>query len=118
MINAGAEPLIRAQHQSKAPRHDAARPPLHFHATMTDAAKLTEIIIDVLGCDASAVIPTARLHEELGADSLDKMELIMAIEEEWGLDINDAESDKIITVQDALDCIASNTAFIRKQLGD
>ena len=70
---------------------------------MSDVAeKITAIIVDRLGVEESQVIPTARFREDLEADSLDLVELIMAFEEEFESDISDAEAQKITTVGEAI----------------
>ena len=66
------------------------------------AAKVKEIIVDQLGVSADEVVPGAAFVEDLGADSLDLTELIMAMEEEFDLEIDDEEAQKIIKVQDAI----------------
>lgn len=65
-------------------------------------ARVTAIIVDLLGVDEEQVIPEARFREELEADSLDLVELIMAFEEEFGGEISDDEAQKITTVGEAV----------------
>lgn len=65
-------------------------------------ARLKKIVADRLGVEESAIVPEARFAEELKADSLDLVELIMALEEEFGVDIPDEVAEKILTVGDAL----------------
>lgn len=76
---------------------------------MADASeilsKVRSIIVDQLGVEEAQVTPTASFIDDLGADSLDIVELIMAFEEEFDLDIPDEEAEKIGTVQDAVDYI-------------
>lgn len=76
---------------------------------MADASeilsKVRAIIVDQLGVEEAQVTPTASFIDDLGADSLDIVELIMAFEEEFDLDIPDEEAEKIATVQDAVDYI-------------
>lgn len=60
--------------------------------------KLIKIIADQLGTDAHAVRPEARLVEDLGADSLDMVELIMAVEEEFGIEVPDEDVEGLATV--------------------
>jgi acyl carrier protein len=69
-----------------------------------------EVIVDKLGVDADKVVPEARFIEDLGADSLDTVELIMGLEDKFGLEIADEEAEKIRTVQDAIDYILSKQA--------
>lgn len=73
-------------------------------------AKVTEIIVDKLGVDESSVIPTASFTNDLGADSLDTVELIMELEKQFDITIPDEEAEKITTVQDAIDYIAAAQA--------
>ena len=70
--------------------------------------KVKEIIVDKLGVDESAVKPEAAFVEDLGADSLDIVDLIMALEEEFGIDISDEEAQKLRTVGDAVKYIESH----------
>lgn len=73
---------------------------------MSDVAdKVTKIIVDQLGVSADEVRPDASFLEDLGADSLDLTELIMAMEEEFDIDIADDDAQKILKVQDAIDYI-------------
>jgi len=65
-------------------------------------AKIKEIIVEQLSVNAEDVVPDAKFIEDLGADSLDTVELVMAFEEEFGLDIPDEEAEKILTVGDAV----------------
>ncbi|QGY40107.1 acyl carrier protein [Pseudodesulfovibrio cashew] len=66
------------------------------------AAKVKDIIVEQLGVSEDEVVETAAFVEDLGADSLDLTELIMAMEEEFDLEIDDEEAQKIIKVQDAI----------------
>jgi len=75
---------------------------------MDIAAKVKEIIIDKLGVDEGEIQPKARFIEDLGADSLDSVELIMKFEEEFDIEIPDTDSEKIRSVQDANDYISAN----------
>ena len=59
-----------------------------------------DVIVESVGCEAAAVTPEARLNEDLGADSLAAMELIMALEEKLDIEIDDAELDQFKTVND------------------
>lgn len=59
-----------------------------------------DVIVETVGCKAAAVTPEARLNEDLGADSLAAMELIMALEEKLDIEIDDAELDQFKTVND------------------
>ena len=65
-------------------------------------AKVKEIIVEKLGVDEADVVETASFTQDLGADSLETVELIMAFETEFGITIPDDESEKIATVGDAI----------------
>ena len=67
--------------------------------------RLKKIIVDQLGVDESEVVPNASFVEDLNADSLDLVELIMSLEEEFKLQISDEDAEKITTVQEAADYI-------------
>ena len=67
--------------------------------------KVKDIIVKKLGVNPEQVTPTASFMEDLGADSLDTVELIMAFEEEFGVEISDDEAEKIRKVKDAVDYI-------------
>lgn len=60
--------------------------------------KITDIIVDQLGVDAAQVVPEASFIDDLNADSLDQVELIMAFEEEFGAEIPDEDAEKLTTV--------------------
>ena len=64
--------------------------------------KVKKIIIDLLGVDEEKIVPEARFREDLEADSLDLVELIMAFEDEFGGEISDEEAQKITTVGEAV----------------
>ena len=68
----------------------------------TNQERLIEIIAKQLGVDEGNVTPDASFMEDLGADSLDTVELVMALEEEFDIEIPDCDAEKIQTVQDAL----------------
>lgn len=70
--------------------------------------RLIEIIAEQLGAEKSNVTPDASFMDDLGADSLDTVELVMALEEEFDLEIPDSEAEKIRTVQDALNYLAEH----------
>ena len=72
--------------------------------------KIKKIIIDHLGIDATKVTDEASFIDDLGADSLDTVELVMAFEEEFGAEISDSEAEKILTVGDAIRFVESQTA--------
>ena len=70
---------------------------------MSDVAeKVKAIVVEHLGVDADKVTDTASFIDDLGADSLDNVELVMAFEEEFGVEIPDDAAEKIVTVKDAI----------------
>ncbi len=69
-----------------------------------------KIVAEQLGVDEDKVVPEARFIEDLGADSLDTVELVMALEEEFDQEIPDEDAEKIRTVQDAIDYIKQKLA--------
>jgi acyl carrier protein len=72
--------------------------------------RVTTIVVDLLGVDAERVVPEARFRDDLEADSLDLVELIMAFEEEFGGDISDEDAQKITTVGEAV-------SYLREHMG-
>lgn len=70
--------------------------------------KIAEIVADRLGVEADKVTPEASFIDDLNADSLDIVELVMAFEEEFGIDIPDDAAEKILTVNDAITFIEEN----------
>jgi acyl carrier protein len=72
-----------------------------------DFKKVKQIIVDQLGVDESEVTREASFVDDLGADSLDTVELVMALEEEFGIEIPDSDAEKIVTVADIIDYIES-----------
>lgn len=72
--------------------------------------KVKEVIVDTLGCDEEAVVLTAELKEDLNADSLDAVELSMALEEKFGLTIGDEDLMAFVTVKDVVAYIDKNLA--------
>jgi acyl carrier protein len=67
--------------------------------------RVKKIIVEQLGVEEDDVTPEASFVDDLGADSLDTVELVMAFEEEFGIEIPDEEAEKILTVQQAVDYI-------------
>jgi len=70
--------------------------------------RVREIISEQLGVAANEVTPEASFIEDLGADSLDIVELVMALEEEYGMEISDEDAEKIRTVKDVVDYIQAH----------
>jgi acyl carrier protein len=73
--------------------------------TVDVAEKVKKIIVEQLGVDEAEVTPDASFVEDLGADSLDTVELIMVLEEEFGIEIPDEDAEKIVHVKDAVQYI-------------
>ena len=76
---------------------------------MSSLDKVKEVIMDKLGVDEDKIITEASFVDDLGADSLDTVELIMQLEEEFGMEIPDEEAEKLTTVGSAVDYIDSHT---------
>ncbi len=78
--------------------------------TMSDiAARVKKIVVEHLGVEEAKVTPEANFIDDLGADSLDTVELVMAFEEEFGVEIPDEAAEKITTVKDAIAFIEANS---------
>ena len=77
---------------------------------MSTEERVKTIVVDHLGVEASEVKPEASFIDDLGADSLDIVELVMAFEVEFGVEIPDDAAEKITTVRDAIDSIEANKA--------
>ena len=71
--------------------------------------RVKEIVAEQLGVDESQVTNEASFMDDLGADSLDTVELVMALEEEFDIEISDENAEKIQTVQDAVDYLTEHT---------
>jgi acyl carrier protein len=76
--------------------------------------KVKQIIVDQLGVDAGDVAPASSFVDDLGADSLDRVELIMALEETFDMEIPDEDAEKIVTVQNAVDYIQKNAKSVKQ----
>ncbi|MCL6567268.1 MAG: acyl carrier protein [Acidobacteriia bacterium] len=72
--------------------------------------RVKQIIVEQLGVDENEVTPNASFVDDLGADSLDQVELVMAFEEAFGVEIPDEDAEKIRTVKDAIEYIEKHTA--------
>lgn len=72
--------------------------------------RIRNIVVDLLGVEPDRVVPSARFREDLDADSLDLVELIMAFEEEFGGEISDEDAQKITTVGEAVNYIDTHMA--------
>ena len=77
---------------------------------MAVADQVKKIIVEQLGVDEDEVTPDASFVDDLGADSLDTVELVMALEEEFGIEIPDEDAEKMSSVGDAIKYIESKTA--------
>lgn len=78
--------------------------------TADDVASLRKIIVEHLGVDLAKVTDDASFIDDLGADSLDTIELVMAIEEEFDIEISDADAETILTVGDAIEHLSRRLA--------
>jgi len=77
---------------------------------MSDVAdRVKKIVLEHLGVDEDKVVENASFIDDLGADSLDTVELVMTFEEEFGCEIPDDAAEKIMTIKDAIDFIQANT---------
>lgn len=78
-------------------------------ADKTIEQKVKDIIVEQLGVNADQVVGEAKFIEDLGADSLDTVELIMALEEEFSIEVPDEEAEKLVSVGDVTRYIEENT---------
>ena len=72
--------------------------------------RLKKIVAEQLGVDESKIVPSARFTDDLNADSLDLVEMIMSLEEEFGVEIPDEDAEKILTVSDAIEYIDTHSS--------
>jgi acyl carrier protein len=77
-------------------------------ADKTIELKVKDIIVEQLGVNAEQVVQEAKFIEDLGADSLDTVELIMALEEEFGIEVPDEEAEKLVSVGDVTRYVEEN----------
>ena len=77
---------------------------------MDNLERVKKVIVEKLGVDEAKVVPTARFREDLEADSLDLVELIMAFEDEFGGEISDEEAQNITTVGEAVEYLGKHSA--------
>ena len=78
---------------------------------MSDVAdRVKKVVLEHLGVEESKVVETASFIDDLGADSLDTVELVMAFEEEFGCEIPDEDAEKILTIKDAIDFINTQSS--------
>jgi acyl carrier protein len=76
--------------------------------------KVNQIVVEQLDVDPAEVTSEASFVDDLGADSLDRVELVMAFEEAFGLEIPDEDAEKILTVKDTVDYIQRNAKSIKQ----
>jgi acyl carrier protein len=76
--------------------------------------RINQIVVEQLGVEVSEITPDASFVDDLGADSLDRVELVMAFEEAFGLEIPDEDAEKIVTVRDAVAYIQKNAKSVKQ----
>lgn len=74
------------------------------------ASRVKQLVVENLGVDAAKVVENANFVDDLGADSLDTVQLVMALEDEFGIEIPDAAAEEILTVKNAIDYVQQATA--------
>ena len=74
------------------------------------ASRVKQLVVENLGVDAAKVVENANFVDDLGADSLDTVQLVMALEDEFGIEIPDAAAEEILTVKNAIDYVQQNAA--------
>jgi acyl carrier protein len=101
--------LRKADHNGSGALTDRARLREHEDAAMSDISeRVKKIVVEHLGVEADKVTENASFIEDLGADSLDTVELVMAFEEEFGCEIPDDAAETILTVGDAVKFLEKN----------
>jgi acyl carrier protein len=76
--------------------------------------RVNQIVVEQLGVEMSEITPEASFVDDLGADSLDRVELVMAFEEAFDLEISDEDAEKIVTVHDAIEYIQRNAKSVKQ----
>ena len=76
--------------------------------------RIRQIVVDQLGVDPSEVVAEASFVDDLGADSRDRVELVMALEEQFAVKIPEADAEKIVTVQDSIDYIQKHAKSVKQ----
>ena len=105
-INHGTKPMVRGGIQCANERHSMRR-----GGRVRDVAeRVKKIVVEHLGVDKAKVTESAIFIEDLGADSLDTVELVMAFEEEFGCEIPEGAAEQIVTVQDAISLVETQVA--------
>ncbi len=74
------------------------------------ASRVKQLVVENLGVDEGKVVETANFVDDLGADSLDTVQLVMALEDEFGIEIPDSDAEGILTVKNAIDYVEGATA--------
>ena len=87
-------------------------PANNWDAYMSDSSedKIKDIIVEQLGVNAEQVTRESKMIEDLGADSLDAVELVMAIEEEFGIEVPDDQAEKLVAVGDIIDYVDKSSS--------
>ena len=104
-VNANVHRGVHYLSQQATDLHEAARETVR---KFINAPKIKEIIIEQLGVDEADVTPETSLTKDLEADSLDAVEIIMAIEEEYGIEVPDEEAEKFSTIGDIVKYVEEN----------
>lgn len=84
-------------------------------STVSLLVKITQIIVDQLGVDKTAIVPEAKFIDDLGADSLDIVELLMALEDEYGIEVPDEDAEGMQTVGDIVRYIEERMEGLPRQ---